>query len=330
MPKQQKKRKNVNRTVQYWRIVDGPTGDHLEEADWDEFLRRLEVSPNEQSINGFPISGKAYRLNVTEHWNQSLAITDIDDAVTRADQKVTLGLVLASPKDFVPNQQNAASGVQRALSLAGSDWFPVDNLFVWFLPFGNIIGILAESISSSRASTFADWLTRVAQERHGDSDISYRVVPVVDKERSKVLKQADGLRSFNIAGEIGDMVTDAPAVKQLFKGQRTTPKAIRIELKVSLVNGKSDYEDQAELLDWFSESFGDLEGATKAQAVVAAGEHAPRTEIDLIQQRLTRKTKIPIDLGLSQAFTPMSAVGAIIDAFVKDRSDLVRLRDNDD
>ncbi|MEJ6490665.1 hypothetical protein PQI23_13145 [Leucobacter sp. USCH14] len=96
------------------------------------------------------------------------------------------------------------------------------------------------------------------------------------------------------------------------------------------MNGKSDYSDQAELLRWFNESFGDLDGATKAQAVVAADEHLPRTEIDFIQQRLTRKTKIPIELGLTQAFTPMSAVGAIIDAFVKDRADLLRLRDEDE
>ncbi|MEJ6488105.1 hypothetical protein PQI23_00005, partial [Leucobacter sp. USCH14] len=226
MPKQ---KKNITRTVQYWRIVDGATGEHLNEANWDEFLRRLETTPSEQTINGFPITGRAYRLNVTKHWNQALGLKDIDNAIPRADGNVTLGLVLASPKDFVPNQQNTASGDQRALSLAGEDWFPVDNLFVWFLPFGNIIGVLAESISSSRASTFADWLSRFSQEKYGDKDISYRAVPVVDAERAKVLKRASGLRSFNVAGEIGDMVTDAPAVLQLFKGQRKTPKAIRIE-----------------------------------------------------------------------------------------------------
>lgn len=322
-----KQKRYANRTVQYWRLVDG-AGAALEEEEWDGLLRKLEAKSTEKPVDGVPISGRAYRVDVTDHWRSAISTRDIQDAAEPADPAVTFGLVLATQKDFVPNQQQGTSGDQRALQLAGTDWFPVDNLFVWFLPFGNMIGLLAESTSSSRAATLAQWLTKVYIDLTGDSEFSWRAEPVIDPDRVEVLSRASGLTSFNVAGTVGTLVREASAAKRLFAGRDHEAKGIRIEIKASVVRGRGDHNDEASLLRWFEDVFGDVDsGTTKAQAVVADDGITSRTEVDLLQQRLTRKTRVPIDLGATRSFTAMSAVGAIIDAFVKDREELLKVRD---
>lgn len=318
--------KYIKRTVQYWRLVSGETGEALPESDWEAFLMRLVANSSEHDVDGIKLVGKAYQMGVGDTWKQSLSVAELDDARVPYNSEVTYGLVLAAQKDFVPNQQNTNSGAQMALQLKGDEWFPVDNLFVWFLPFGNIIGTLAESMSSARASKFADWLTKETRNVTGVEEFSWAVKPVIDEERALILNRASGLRSFKVAGSIGTMVTESSAVRTLFQGRRTEPKAIRIEIKASLVPGQSGDEDEVQLLDWFNDKFGSLEGVNKSQVVVAADGNVERTELDLLQQRLTRKTSIPLGLDRTNAITVVSAVGAIIEAFIQDRHDLERLR----
>jgi hypothetical protein len=92
------------------------------------------------------------------------------------------------------------------------------------------------------------------------------------------------------------------------------------------VRGKSTHVDEEEILRWFNDTFGSLQGTVdKAQVTIAGGDGGP-TEIDLIQQRLTRKTRVRLLTGRSRAFTGESAVASILDAYAKDFSDLLRLR----
>lgn len=327
-------RKNeVERTVQYWRLVDARDHSLVDEAPWDEVMRELHGSRHTFEIEGREHAGTVMPLQVLQEWKDSLSLSDVPAARSRQNDDVTHGVVLAAGKDYVPNQEDISSGSQKPMGLDGANWSPVDNLFVWHLPFGNIIGVLAESTSSSRAVKYADWLTRATHHRYSDPEFAWSAQPVIDKARANLIQSADRLKSFVYAGEIGDGVQEARGAKAIFLGPgRKQPTALRIEVKASLVQGKSDtVEDQEVLLDWFNDTFGSLDGAvTKAQVSLPPQADQPASEVDLLHHRLTRKTRVPLALGTTRAFGVSSAVSAIVDAFGYDRADLLKLRRNTD
>lgn len=331
------KKAELTRTVQYWRLVDARDGARVEELDWEQTLIDLEGSRRTFPLEGREHAGTVVRLPIREEWAQLLDSSDIPGAPSVKDQNLTRGLVLAAVKDYVPNQENASSGHQQPMGLAGADWSPVDNLFVWHLPFGNMIGVLAESTSSSRAGKYADWLTKALRSIYptADPNFAWGAQPVIDQSRAQLLKSAEGLRSFIYAGEIGEAVNEASGAKAVFRGgnsSRHQPQAIRIEVKASIIRGKSaPHDDEREILDWFTETFGALDGSVqKAQVTLSSSDDQPVTEVDLIHHRLTRKTQVPLVLGATRAFAPMSALGAIVQAFEEDRQDLARLRGSND
>ena len=323
------RRSEVDRTVQYWRLVDARNGSLVEEIDWESVLQRLQGSRNTFTIDQREHAGTVTALEVTPEWKDGLDVSGLEGVIAPQNPDLTRGLVVAAGKDYVPNQENVGSGAQKPMGLEGDDWTPVDNLFVWHLPFGNMIGVLAESTSSSRAATYADWLTKATRflfEKE-DPEFAWMARPVIDQTRANLLKKADGLRGFVYAGEIGESVNDATGVRSIFLGPRREPGAIRIEIKASLVRGKSDPHDDRVILDWFSKTFGSLDGAVdKAQVTVSAAGDRPVSEVDLLHHRLTRKTRVTLATGTTRAFTSMSALGAIVSAFQLDRADLQRLR----
>lgn len=326
------KRPVVQRTVQYWRLVDSRDGALVSEVDWEEILRSLQDTRRTFVIDSREHAGTVYTVEVPSGLEEAFDFTGHSDIAGPTNPSVTMGVVIAAGKDFVPNQENATTGIQKPMALDGDGWEPVDNLFVWHLPFGNMIAVLAESTSSSRAAKYADWLTRATRHRYTeDPDFAWGVHPVIDQSRAAILDKASGLRGFVYAGEIGEGVVDAKGAKAIFVGPDKTPTAIRIEIKAGLVRGKSSHEDDKTLLEWFNQTFGSLEGTvSKAQVAVSAPGESHATEVDLLHHRLTRKTQVPLAVGTTRAFTPMSALGAIVSAFGEDRTDLLRLRRNSD
>ncbi|MFE1644120.1 hypothetical protein ACFM35_00890 [Microbacterium sp. P01] len=300
------------------------------DQDWDAVLRRFVGNRTRHTIDGREHAGTAYPIDVPHEWSDALDVSHIARAVPRQNQNVTHGIVLASGKDFVPNQENKSSGAQKAMQLDGDDWEPVDNLFVWFLPFANMFGVLAESVSASRAATFADWLTRATAADMSDPDFAWLARPVIDQAQLARLASAHGLRAVNYAGEFGTAVNDASGVRALFRGPNRAPGALRIEIKATLVRGKSTHGDEEIMLQWFNDNFGALQGQVEKAQVTVAQADTPAAEVDLLHHRLTRKTQVRIATGATRAFTPLSAVGSIIEAFVIDKDDLVRLRASDD
>ena len=320
----------VPRTVQYWRLVDGRDGKRVTEVDWDKVLRGLYGTRHTFDIDGREHAGSVQALNVVAAWSPTLDNSAVKDGIAPADPATTYGVVIAAVKDYVPNQENTASGAQKPMSLDGKGWEPVDNLFIWFLPFGNFFGVLAESTSSSRAVKFAEWLTCATKDQYKDDPgFIWDAMPVIDPTRAALLQSAAGLKAAVFAGEIGTNAHEASGAAKLFTGPSTAPTAIRIEIKASLVRGKSSVADQQRILDWFNQNFGSLQGdVEKAQVSIAAHGDVPATEVDLLHHRLTRKTLVHIATGASRAFTASSAVGAIIEAFTVDRADLLRLRND--
>jgi hypothetical protein len=328
------KRKEVSRTVQFWRLVDARDGSLVDEVDWDDILRGLRSGHQRFNLEGREHDGAVVSVSVPHEWKAWLSLDDVPNGRQPANDEITYGVVLAADKDYVPNQQDSGSGAQRPMRVDGDNWSAVDNLFVWHLPFGNMIGVLAESTSSSRAGKYAEWLTKATRGRYtGDPGFAWAVHPVIDKARAAMLQRADGLKAFVYAGEMGQAVAEASGARAIFSGPgRSQPSAIRIEVKASLVRGKSaPHTDERVLLDWFNETFGSLDGdVNKAQVTLAASDDRPASEIDLLHHRLTRKTKVPLALGATRSFSSVSAVGAIVSAFGLDRAELLRLRRNTD
>lgn len=328
------KKDYVDRTVQYWRLVDGRTGLNVPEIEWHAVVtKHIYGQRRKFVIDTRDHSGTSISLAIQPSWADAYATNNIADAPNLPDPETTYGVIIAAGKDYVPNQEHTENGEQAPMSLRGEEWEPVDNLFVTFLPFGNLIAVLSESASSSKAAKFADWLNRATVGEWADPEFTWAVKPVIDPTRASLLESATGLKSAIFAGEFGQNVNDASGLRQIFMpnpGSGPTVKQIRLEVKASVVRGGSGESDQSAILDWFTSTFGDLEGKVdKAQVTLSGTDSLGVTEVDLIHHRLTRKSAVRLVTGTSRAFTGMSAVSAIIDAYVADFDDLLRLRNSD-
>ncbi len=317
----------IDRTVQFWRLVDARDGSRVKEVDWDAILRGLHGTRRTFTIDGREHAGTVHALDVDMAWLEALGVLDVRGGKPRADENTTYGMVLAAGKDFVPNQENIGTGDQRPMELAGDQWEPVDNLFVWMLPFGNMFAVLAESTSSARAAKFATWLNHAVPSKK-DPEFRWLARPVVDRSRAQLLKKAKGLRAAVYAGEFGENIADASGVRALFRGPEKEVGAIRLEVRASLVRGRSHVGDDEAILDWFTANFGDLEGTVDKAQVTIAGTHP--TEVDLLQQRLVYKTAVALATGTTRSFLASGAFGATISAFIANRAALKRLRYSDD
>ena len=321
--------KTIERTVQFYVIVD-EQGNPLESQEWVTELSKLGSAIREkEEIDNRPYAGEIVEVPIKTEWHNSLLKFNGERDHHPANPEVDAPrmVVLAAAKDYIPNQRNNSSGKQQPMVLSGSDWDPVDNLYIWHLPFGNMIAVLAESLSSARAGRYATWLSRKLQwKTNDDRKMEFGIVPVIDESRRSLLKSADGLTSFLFTGELGSKVsTEGAGLKTIFGGGKTIPKGIRIQIKASLVRGKSDLGDQKTLLSWFGDTFGSLEGATNAQVKVVSPS-GDLTEVDLINQRVTRKTHVAMSMSANRHFSDTAAGQAIIGAYLEEYQDLYRLQ----
>lgn len=325
--------KTLPRTLQYWRVDNVQSTTMMPETDWQRTLAKLHGRPLKQTIDGQELTGTVVSLPVSEAGQVDMLTRDAPGAPYIADRTTTYGIILAGNKDYVPNQQDRETGDQQAMALAGANWDPVDNLFAWFCPFGNMFGVIAESVSSPRPPVFAEWLTRVLLDERlvtvSRDHFSLEAEPVIDKERSDYLNRADGLKSMVVAGNLGSLVVDASGMERLFQGRGDSIGALRVEIRVSTVRGISSEEDERTLLNFYNETFGALTGDVLKAQVKTAGDHQadiPPTEIDLLHHRLTRSTNVRLTNGVTRAFEALSTIRQIVSAFGQDRKDLLRIR----
>lgn len=324
------KKTTLVRTIQYWRLVDSRDRTEVDEYDWDSFFRP-DINKREQYIvDGITIAGtvRSTALPDLEEVSEKLPV----DLVSPFDPELyPVGAVISTTKDYIPNQEDQTSGDQKPLERDGENWEPVDNLFVLHLPFGNMIALLAESVSSSRAGKYADWLNRAMHARRvrdpDDPEFSWAAVPVTDEEAKLKLQQSSKLKSFIVAGRVGEQVPrQNPGFFGMFNGPRKEPNGIRIEVKVSVDRSTTGGDDTEIIHDWFEHTFGTLEGASKAQVSAYVGNKNTPTEIDLINQRLTRKRAVTMEDEGARVISVRNAFTAIWEAFILDLDDLLRLR----
>lgn len=333
------KKKTLSRTVQYWRLVDARTEQWVEDYDWENFLRKMYQKPkskNEFEIDGIPISGKIHSVQASSY---SLLTSRLKQIALpyEYDEDSAFTVVLSSSKDYTPNQKNSSTGDQAPMRLDGDEWEPVDNLFIYHLPFANIIAVMAESVSSKRAKVYAEWLNRVMLEQglfEDDPNFRWTAKPVVDPHAIEKIKDAERLKSVVIAGEFGDQVKKELSPISSILGQKFSKNidGIRLEIKISTVRGHGTQEDEERILEWYEETFGSFQklsdsSPTTARVTAAKnGDDPSYTEVDLINQRITRKRTVALNYEGAAVINYSSATEAILDATVNDFETLWSLR----
>lgn len=325
----------MTRTVTYWRLIDA-TNASLSDQDWDSFLIAAQRrGPIQVTIDGRFVTGTVHRFAWDLEISQYLE-AETNASSFRKDFADTFALVLAADKDFVSNQAHKTLGTQEPLSPNDGDWIPVDNTFVWFLPYGNMFAMMTESRSSVGTKTISSWINRALRELSSENNIVYTTAAVIDDERKELLKKTRRLKSAVYAGHIGSN-TYAPknAGEFLGLGGREIG-GLRVEIKVTPIRGKTTPSDEIELSRWYDEVFGLVEGVrpstVKAKVTVAADSElgSAETEIDLLRHRITRKASIDVEAGELRAFSARSSLYGILTAYAQDRISLLRLNGNRD
>lgn len=333
------KKKTLSRTVQYWRLVDARTEQWVEDYDWENFLRKMYQKPNSKNefeIDGIPISGKIHSVQASSY---SLLTSRLKQIALpyEYNEDSAFTVVLSSSKDYTPNQKNSSTGDQAPMRLDGDEWEPVDNLFIYHLPFANIIAVMAESVSSKRAKVYAEWLNRVMLEQglfEDDPNFRWTAKPVVDPHAIEKIKDAERLKSVVIAGEFGDQVKKELSPISSILGQKFSKNidGIRLEIKISTVRGHGSQEDEERILEWYEETFGSFQklsdsSPTTARVTAAKnGDDPSYTEVDLLNQRITRKRTVALNYEGAAVINYSSATEAILDATVNDFETLWSLR----
>lgn len=323
--------KRLNRTVQFWRIVDARDNQPLkQDYDWAAIFRDLygKTSPLlfEADLEGRKFLGQVVKLGnkATEILHHEL--THLYGSKGSCQH---FGVILAGDKDYVPNQQNKQSGFQQPVGL-NEGWDAVDNSFVWHLPFGNMFAILLESQSSGRANRYAAWLTRFLRQSGiiTDPQLSYKAIPVIDHDVVDRARKAKGIKAVSLRTSLGSASSANNPVSRIFASHRNYHD-VDIEIKITTRDGRSRQEDEQENLEWFRENLGDLAEFSKA-VVKTVDNEGTIDELNLLNERLSRKQNITLDASRSaaDAINKDSVFPAIVKAFVEDYRDLQDLKDD--
>lgn len=318
----------INRTVQYWRLVDKSTKEPLpNDIDWNKFFAQIKGLHSKiidgRKINGLitPLKSDSRKLLADECPLSPNLVTDCQNSY---------GVVIAADKDFVPNQHDRTSGKQAPVS-TNQGWNAVDNSFLWHLPFGNIIAYVNESHSSVRATKYANWLTDLMRSNGWfaqDPNFRLGVAPVLDKEAQKRISQAVGLKKAIVRTSVGKRSSQNASIGKMF-ARGDDYEYIEVETNIRVKRGKSDIADETELLKWFEENVGTLADFDKAKVKLVDGK-GHTTEVDLVEQRMTRKQGIQLVSASDGAniIDETTVFPAIIRAFNRDANVLDNLKDD--
>lgn len=322
--------RGIVRTVQFWRLVNSRTKQAVEEQDWHSILRDMGTAAITHRILKKELTCSVVALDISSEWDGLLPPTGVDNLVQAVHDDATYGVVVATDKDHVPSQGKRGTGEQKPVTIENG-FSPIDNLFVWFLPFGNIFGVLMETQSSARPQAFASWLTRVMRDQGTltQHNFEWGVVPVIDAGRRDALARAQQLKSIYVADTISP---SAPSpLKDLLAGP-SFEGAYKLEIKLRPVksDGKSSFEDDTkELRDWLDSTFGAdyaVLDAAQVQFHRHPGDDLPNGIVNLLEHKLTRKRTILMQQGSFQSFSALSALSEIVRTYTLEFDELLKLR----
>lgn len=324
MAKSDKKR--IQRTIQYWRLVQSGSGAAVEEQDWYDLMKKIHGKPIAHRVIEKDITGKVFAMEpdaLTAGLVQKFLAEDCQGSYDGA----VYALVLSTDKDHVPSQRHRTSGEQKPMS-TDDQHVPVDNTFVWFLPMGNLVAVLQENQSAIRAQYICGWLDRTMRDKDllPDHNFHWDASPVIDSSTREALRSAKGLRSATLGASIP--AGDSSGLRTLLGGDANYEGEFELEIKIRHIkkrNPSHHEEDTERTLRWFEGTFGQHSDSLKKANVVLDGPGRRPGEIDLLRHRMTRKTQVQIE-DQGRSINSSSAMRAIMKGFAADAKALLELR----
>ncbi|MFC4903803.1 hypothetical protein [Kocuria oceani] len=323
------------KTVSFWQLVDVRDGEAFRDEPWPEHLASLHGARHAAVVSGVEVAGKVRSFTVPSELEQYVADGVQQGAHPEAHRLGMYGVSVWTERDTLPVQANRRTGDQAEMRTNSEEWAAVDNLFVWFLPFGNMFAVMRENNSAPREGAFVSWLTQVLR-REGimaDTQMQLDVAPVIDEERRRKLREATGARQVTLGSVIGLQDGGMGWMETLFaRGPRRNFQSLNVELVVKKTQDSTP-EDMANLLDWFEETFGSLEadqgGATKASAKVNLEGQRRSEEVNLLRHRLTQKVRVELGTEQSQSLKAERAMDRLVWAYSRNYTDLLKAAELD-
>lgn len=314
--------KEIKRTIQYWRLVDASDGSPMsKDFNWIKLFSQIDRKTFSTRLAGRDCFGKIFTLS--DRINSIFSEVSSEVAT-----QINYGIVLASDKDYIPNQQDKQTGNQSPVVL-NQGWDAIDNSFIWHLPFGNMFAILLESQTSSRAEKYASWLTQLLKEERIFENPNFRfsAEPVVDRNAIEHIRKARGLRSVVLRANYGRNASNN-LLGNIFSATQKFEN-VEVEIKVKVKRGISPAADEVNVLNWFNDNFGrNVDSFSRATATMV-NDSGDATEINLIKERLTRKKTIRLNQSAAPASIDRDVVfEKIAEAYVKDYQELCAHRDD--
>lgn len=295
--------KKLKRTVAFWRLVDGPTGEPVDGLDWAKFLakiaqRRASGKTTRYEIDDVGLTGTVYTRDEVDH------------------------VVLTNERDDTPRQQSRATGEVVDMAPVDETWNVVESSFVKFAEFGNVFGLLRSQITAPSPQAIAKWInaTRLIDRPLG-------VEPVIDPQRWERLNAAGGVTRLEFAAS--SVVLDRPVTGPLswfIEGARH--RQFKLDQTISTSRARKPE---------FSQERRDLYEAAKALPTQIGVAHLDKAKarifdednkglqaetINLLKHRFTIKREVQLSGGASASVSEPSAFDAILDGFAKFEDDL--------
>lgn len=316
------------KTVSFWQLVDVRDGRAFRDEPWTEHLAALHGSRHPATVSGVEVAGRVRSFTVSSELAHYVTQGFQHSAYPKMHQKGMYGVSIWTERETLPAQANRRTGDQAEMRPKSEEWAAVDNLFVWFLPFGNMFAVMRENNSAPREGAFVSWLAQVLR-REGimtDTEMQLDVAPVVDEERRRKLRDATGARQVTLGSLIGLHDGGMGWMETLFaRGPRRNFQSLNVELVIKKTSD-STAEDMANLLEWFEDTFGSLEadpgGATKASAKVNFEGERRSEEVNLLRHRLTQKAGVQLGTEQSQTLKAERAMDRLVWAYSRNYVDL--------
>lgn len=326
------KNKTLNRTVAYYQLVDSPKNISAPELDWNAVLRSMGTKQHTFKIFEKEVYGTVSVLDVEPEWEDFLEPSQMQELKTTWHDETIYLLSLSTDKDHVPNQRK--DNGQLIPMRHDKDGRPATAVFIWFLPFGNIFGIIREDNTAIQPRYIASWLNRYLRENDllPQPNFQFGSVPVIDKDTERKLKSGSKLSKAELRGKVRG--TDPEFFRDLLGGGPKLKGSFNIKISITPVKagGGGRWEsDSEELYDWFNEVFGTaagLDAATVRFAKTPDQDDLPTDPINLFEHRITRKRQVQIarSSGSVPSLSARSAGAEIVRSYIQDFEELQKHR----
>lgn len=299
-------RRMPERTVAFFEIVTSASGEQarIPQLDWDQALASLATASVQERMvdKEMTLVGSVATVHEQDH----LLLHRVKDATE------WLSMMDWNSGEWRELEQNASRGF-------------VDTSAISFLPFGNVVGIMAGSVSAPTHRGLETWLN----ELHLFPDVQLTARPVLSKAEVERLGTAHGASRIEI--KIGNHKVAALRGRtgRLAHFLRLAHEAygdINVTMIISVPRGKARADDRQALLDDLRDIAPVAPGAAdraRAKLVFAEADGLERTRlVELTEHHITAKRRVPAVDDQGNSIRILSAVDAILDVAAEHEGEL--------